>query len=283
MSIVKCPECNNDVSDNSAACPKCGYKINSIYDKDKNVAGILAIFFGGVGIHKFYLGKTGQGFIYLIFCWTLIPTIISFFEGVIYLSSSQEDFLNNIKDEKIKDEKLTKEEEKNFFKGMKEELNRKEILLHIRSDDNFLDVNDEFILIRKNILSSKKKMEKIPLCQIEKIQILKPEFFSKGSIKIFFISDNKTKNIKVEFSSENNFVKSQEIKKYIEERKQEFVEQKLSQKEREENKTFEEKNNSEIELKNEDIIGEIEKLVELKKQGFLTDEEFANAKKKLFL
>ncbi|MFJ7734448.1 NINE protein [Lysinibacillus sp. NPDC097231] len=25
--------------------------------KSKNIAGVLAIFFGGLGIHKFYLGK----------------------------------------------------------------------------------------------------------------------------------------------------------------------------------------------------------------------------------
>jgi TM2 domain-containing membrane protein YozV len=35
--------------------------------KNKVVAGLLAIFVGGLGIHKFYLGKVGQGILYLLF------------------------------------------------------------------------------------------------------------------------------------------------------------------------------------------------------------------------
>lgn len=60
--------------------------------KSKILAGILAIFVGGQGIHKFYLGKTGMGILYLLFCWTYIPTIVSFFEGLIYLCSNDENF-----------------------------------------------------------------------------------------------------------------------------------------------------------------------------------------------
>ncbi len=60
--------------------------------KSKVVAGLLGIFLGGLGIHKFYLGKTGQGILYLLFCWTGIPGIIGFIEGIIYLVSSDEKF-----------------------------------------------------------------------------------------------------------------------------------------------------------------------------------------------
>ncbi|MFZ4198937.1 TM2 domain-containing protein [Paenibacillus sp. NPDC058898] len=55
-------------------------------------AGIFALFLGGIGVHKFYLGKVGMGILYLIFCWTLLPAIIAFFEGIIYLCTSDEDF-----------------------------------------------------------------------------------------------------------------------------------------------------------------------------------------------
>jgi TM2 domain-containing membrane protein YozV len=34
--------------------------------KSNILAGVLAIFFGGMGVHKFYLGKPIQGIIYLI-------------------------------------------------------------------------------------------------------------------------------------------------------------------------------------------------------------------------
>lgn len=60
--------------------------------KSKVAAGLLAIFLGGLGIHKFYLGKIGWGIIYLIFCWTYIPALLGFIEGIIYLCSSDESF-----------------------------------------------------------------------------------------------------------------------------------------------------------------------------------------------
>ncbi|WP_306293532.1 TM2 domain-containing protein [Paenibacillus sp. 32352] len=60
--------------------------------KSKIVAGILAILLGGFGIHKFYLGRVGWGIVYLLFCWTYIPTLISLVEGIIYFASSDESF-----------------------------------------------------------------------------------------------------------------------------------------------------------------------------------------------
>lgn len=60
--------------------------------KSKIVAGILAILLGGLGIHKFYLGRTGMGVLYLLFCWTGIPGIIGLIEGIILLCSNTENF-----------------------------------------------------------------------------------------------------------------------------------------------------------------------------------------------
>lgn len=42
--------------------------------KNKVVAAILAFFFGGIGIHKFYLGEIGLGVLYI--CLTLVGMII---------------------------------------------------------------------------------------------------------------------------------------------------------------------------------------------------------------
>ncbi|RKO71209.1 TM2 domain-containing protein [Sphingobacterium puteale] len=42
--------------------------------KDKTTAALMAFFLGGFGAHRFYLGQIGLGFLYLLFCWTLIPT-----------------------------------------------------------------------------------------------------------------------------------------------------------------------------------------------------------------
>lgn len=63
-----------------------------IHDRDKTVAALLAFFLGGIGVHKFYLGQTGQGIIYLIFCWTFIPALIAFIEMIIYLTMSDQSF-----------------------------------------------------------------------------------------------------------------------------------------------------------------------------------------------
>ena len=61
-------------------------------DKNKLAAALLAIFLGGLGIHKFYLRKVGMGILYLIFCWTGIPAIIGFIEGIYYLCISDQTF-----------------------------------------------------------------------------------------------------------------------------------------------------------------------------------------------
>ena len=60
--------------------------------KDKTTAAIFALLIGGLGAHKFYLGKTGMGILYLIFSWTFLPIIISFVEGVIFLTMDEEEF-----------------------------------------------------------------------------------------------------------------------------------------------------------------------------------------------
>ena len=60
--------------------------------KSKALAVLLALFLGGIGMHKFYLGKPLWGIIYLVFCWSYIPSIISFVEGIIYLCTSENEF-----------------------------------------------------------------------------------------------------------------------------------------------------------------------------------------------
>lgn len=60
--------------------------------RNKTVAALLAIFLGGIGIHKFYMGETVWGVIYLLFCWLWIPAIVGFIEGICYLVMSEEKF-----------------------------------------------------------------------------------------------------------------------------------------------------------------------------------------------
>lgn len=60
--------------------------------KSKVAAGVLGILLGGIGVHKFYLGKIGMGILYLCFCWTGIPAIVGFIEGIMYLCANDENF-----------------------------------------------------------------------------------------------------------------------------------------------------------------------------------------------
>ena len=60
--------------------------------KNQFVTGLLAFLFGGIGLHKFYLGRVGQGLLYLLFCWTGIPSIIGFIEGILIWKKSEQEF-----------------------------------------------------------------------------------------------------------------------------------------------------------------------------------------------
>lgn len=66
-------------------------------DKSKLAAGLLGIFLGGLGVHKFYLGNTGAGVAYILVFFfglillaipSLIISIVGFIEGIILLASN---------------------------------------------------------------------------------------------------------------------------------------------------------------------------------------------------
>lgn len=113
MEVIKCPQCSSQkldvVSSGTFKCQECGaifthqtqqptpaafYTGNNAHvsGKSKVAAGLFALFLGGLGVHKFYLGQVGMGILYLLFCWTFIPSVIGFVEGIIYLCQSDEEF-----------------------------------------------------------------------------------------------------------------------------------------------------------------------------------------------
>lgn len=60
--------------------------------KDKTVAVLLVFFLGGFGGHKFYLGENLAGVLYFVFSWTLIPSLIAFFDFLGLLMMSEPAF-----------------------------------------------------------------------------------------------------------------------------------------------------------------------------------------------
>lgn len=65
--------------------------------KSKLAASLLALFFGGLGIHKFYLGNTKAGILYLLFSWTMIPMFLGWIDALVYLFESDSSFQRRIK------------------------------------------------------------------------------------------------------------------------------------------------------------------------------------------
>jgi len=67
--------------------------------KSKWVAGLLAIFLGGIGAHKYYMGSWGWGIVFpaatiILACVNLgiVTGIIAFIEGIMFLVMSEETF-----------------------------------------------------------------------------------------------------------------------------------------------------------------------------------------------
>jgi TM2 domain-containing membrane protein YozV len=85
--MVFCRACGKDIHESAGTCPHCGAAQRIGSRKNKIVAGLLALFLGGFGILRFYLGQW-WGLFYLVFFWTFLPYAIGFVEGIVFLCTS---------------------------------------------------------------------------------------------------------------------------------------------------------------------------------------------------
>ncbi len=103
MDEKYCADCGKIISARAEICPACGVRQmaapiplsldhRSPNGKSKIGAALFAFFLGAFGGHKFYLGQTGKGLLYLAFFWTAIPAVISMIEFILYLIMSDEEF-----------------------------------------------------------------------------------------------------------------------------------------------------------------------------------------------
>ncbi len=88
-----CKNCGAEIDDKAAICVKCGCVVNDallnqnhnsttgVSDKSRLIAFLLCMFFGLLGVHRFYLGRIGSG-IAMIFTlggfglWVFIDWIV---------------------------------------------------------------------------------------------------------------------------------------------------------------------------------------------------------------
>ena len=122
---VICEECGTEMLESMRSCPKCGcpnplFKANTATSqinsnsstgsdifttgrsgKSRGVFALLAIFFGYLGIHFFYIGKNGAGvtnIVITLFSWILlfiplgILSILTLIQGILALTMSEEEF-----------------------------------------------------------------------------------------------------------------------------------------------------------------------------------------------
>jgi hypothetical protein len=92
-----CPNCGEIILEKAEICPECGVRKSPPGgdvdgSNDRVTAGVLAILLGWAGVHKFYLGDTGLGVLYLCFFWTGIPAIVGLIEGILYLTKTDAEF-----------------------------------------------------------------------------------------------------------------------------------------------------------------------------------------------
>ncbi|NLP14280.1 MAG: TM2 domain-containing protein [Clostridium sp.] len=86
-----CHNCGQATSAGAQVCVNCGVKLaGGDEQKSKLAAGLLGIFLGGLGIHRFYLGYTTMGIIQIVV--SLITcgagSIWGFIEGILILCGS---------------------------------------------------------------------------------------------------------------------------------------------------------------------------------------------------
>jgi TM2 domain-containing membrane protein YozV len=86
-----CSTCGKELHINAEICPHCGVRLIAVPSTAVNKVALLLItfFLGGIGAHKFYVKKYGQGILYFLFCWTGIPGLVALVEFIIYCFRSE--------------------------------------------------------------------------------------------------------------------------------------------------------------------------------------------------
>ena len=92
---IFCYACGSPTDARAEVCPKCGVRQpqhSAASEKKRMTVAVLAMLFGGLGAQNFYLGRTLEGVLCVLFCWTLIPSILGFIDCIRFLCMSDATF-----------------------------------------------------------------------------------------------------------------------------------------------------------------------------------------------
>ncbi|GLX15116.1 hypothetical protein Pstr01_33550 [Pseudomonas straminea] len=88
VESVYCRQCGSRITATAQTCSNCNANQN-LNPRSKITAGLLALFLGGLGFHRFYLGQW-WGLFYLLFWGTGIPSLISLIEAIVFFCTSEQ-------------------------------------------------------------------------------------------------------------------------------------------------------------------------------------------------
>lgn len=79
-----CRNCGYGMSESAISCPDCGHPVAPVKGKkNKVVFVLLAIFLGGIGVHRFYLGEVGLGILMCALLLIGVSPIIALIEAIV--------------------------------------------------------------------------------------------------------------------------------------------------------------------------------------------------------
>ena len=99
--MAECSNCGAQIERGADFCPNCSvefedetvteYHQTPKETKSRLAAILFALFLGGVGAHRFYLGQIGLGIVYLLFFWTGVPAIIALIDAIRFGVTTSDD------------------------------------------------------------------------------------------------------------------------------------------------------------------------------------------------
>jgi len=107
-SSSQCPSCGRESSAGTSFCVHCGARTlperrycpgcgkacaGTRFRRSKATAAALAFLFGGIGLHKFYLGSWGWGLVYIaILLVSGLSVLLGIAEGIHFVTMEAEEF-----------------------------------------------------------------------------------------------------------------------------------------------------------------------------------------------